>query len=332
MNEFRAILDDPEKHFGHGLTPVHREALRYVLDGGPRWRQGRPDLAEELVPAGFAGFPAPMCGEMAGRLLEVLLLGGCHDNLVAWLAPIGDREVVAWLERQSDMLELPRAELAAIVIGTLPSTGEVAEGWLWEQKDSVLEAAMRRIRSDSGLRCFVRFALGSDGARFTALAGRVLRRPRAFEGRVAVALLAVSDGFVEAVAASWRPLAPAAKLHWGLQFEAVLGGGSPFAAENDETIRGAMEDVRFFDTAQAGWVAAVAVKRFGGRYREAIRRGMRECSRPEVVVRGLGRLGLECRDESALRVAVEIVEPLRGEAGLAEAVAEALECLLRGTI
>ena len=104
------------------------------------------------------------------------------------------------------------------------------------------------------------------------------------------------------------PLAPAAKLHWGLQFEAVLGGDSPFAAENDETIRGAMEDVRFFDTAQAGWVAAMAVKRFGGRYRESIRRGIRERSRPEVVVRGLGRLGLE------------------------EAVAEALECLLRGTI
>lgn len=82
----------------------------------------------------------------------------------------------------------------------------------------------------------------------------------------------------------------------------------PLAAANDETIRGVMEDVRFFDTAQAGWVAAMAVKRFGGRYREAIRRGIRERSRPEVVVRGLGRLGLE------------------------EPVAEALECLLRGTI
>jgi hypothetical protein len=45
MNEFRAILDAPEKHFGHGLTPVHRDALRYVLDGGPWRRQGRPDLA-----------------------------------------------------------------------------------------------------------------------------------------------------------------------------------------------------------------------------------------------------------------------------------------------
>ncbi len=204
-----------------------------------------------MLPAGFSGYPeqpGETTGPLADRLLEVLLLGNRHGNLAAWLSPIQDPAVLTHLEQRAEALSLPRAELAAMVIGTLPSAGAVAERWLWAQRDSVLEAAVRRIRSDGGLGCFVHFAAADDGPRLHELARRRLQRGGVFEGRMAVALGSLGGRFTELVPASWVTLPAAAKLHWGVQFEKAVAPSGGFSREIRETIR----DARGRDTGDRG--------------------------------------------------------------------------------
>ncbi len=328
---WHSLLDQPGKHFGQSLTPVHRHAMEYVWRGDPISRQsmlihGRPSLEIELLPSGFRGYPAllPPTAE-SSRLLEVLLLANCHANLAEWLSPISDSAVLQHLEKCGGTLGLARAEVAAMVIDTLPSVSNLAERWLWAQRDSVLDAAVRRIRSDDGLGCFIRFAAGEDRARLVSLASRRLQRSTAFEGRLAWALLSAGDPFPNLVAAEWRKLAaPAAKLHWGLRFERLVPA---LGTEVDGTIQEAMADPAFFATPQAGWVASVALERHGLRHEAAILNGIRRSKKPENIVRALGKIESDTGRELAVRILNALGPDLSEEAR--EAVAEALALLYR---
>lgn len=343
-HSIRALLDQPNAHFGQPLSPEHRHALEYVLGGdaasrAAMLRHGRPSLCDELLPPGFRGFPALPDAVAprpeSARLLEALLLSGSHRNLAAWVAPIGNPELLRHMEERSEALGLAKAEIAAIVIDTLPSVANVAETWLWRLRDSVLDAAMRRIRSDEGLACFVRFAAADDQARLHQLASRRLNHSKVFDGRIAMALLSAGDPFVALVeSGAWRSLAPAAKLHWGLQFERAGAPAMAFAPEMERTIQAAMAAPAFFETPQAGWVAGVALRRHGARYLPAILAGVRRLKNPLNFVLSLGKLRTETDEAAVLNLAVEILTSLpnggKPNDELREALQEAIAALRNG--
>lgn len=328
-NLLRALLSEPRQYFGQPLAPGHRDALRYVLSGSPEDRQaalghGRPDLPDELLPLGFQGYPPCLIGAFSERLLEVLLLGNCHSNIRDWVSPITSNDLLQHFERTSDRLAIPRAELSAIVITTLPSKGEIAEAWLLGQKDSVFQSALRRIRSDGGLQCLFRYAFATDPARLAALVLPVVKRPQVFEGRVALALLSVTPTYTAQVKARWLSLPPAAKLDWGLRLELAVKDTGIFAREIEDTLRTTLETPSFFATPQAGWFAGVALKRFGSRFSGAIRKGILGSAKPTALIRGIGSLGRESADESTLDEAAKILASVQGHFASDEEVSRSL--------